>query len=75
MTLPLSRGVLLAAPPCPTSPIQIQAGKNADNLPGILASFLARIASLGGHIASRKNRHFRQFCFDLDQRFDIACGL
>jgi hypothetical protein len=75
MTLPLSRGVLLAALPYPTSPIQNRAGKNAVNLPGILASFLARIASLGGHIASRKNRHFRQFCFDLDQRFDIACGL
>ena len=75
MTLPLSRGVLLAAPPYPTSLIQNRAGENAVNLPGILASFMARIASLGGHIASRKNRHFRQFCFDLDQRFDIACGL
>ena len=75
MILPLSRGVLLAAPSYPTSLIQNRAGKNAVNLPGILASFLARIASLGGHIASRKNRHFRQFCFDLDQRFDIACGL
>ena len=75
MPLALRRGVLLPVPLGLASPTQIQAGKNAVNLPGILASFLARIASLGGHIASRKNRHFQQFCFDLDQRFDIACGL
>lgn len=75
MTLSLGQGVSLAAPPCLTSPIQIRAGKNTVAMPGILGSFLARTASLGGHIASRKNRHFRQFCFDLDQRFDIACGL
>ena len=75
MALSLRPGVSLSVPLGLASPTQIQAGKNAVNLPGILTSFLAHIASLGGHIASRKNRHFRQFCFDLDQRFDIACGL